>query len=122
MLTYLEAQLHPDALKHPAGAAAADDPLGTLPRALAMSHELRADSLPGMKVGLAWLFETKTGAFWHNGGTGGYSSYALFDPQRDYGVVVLFNTTIRVSGSFADALGEHIAERLSGRPAISLKE
>jgi len=122
MLTYLEAQLHPEALKHPAGAGAADDPLGTLARALVMSHELRADSLPGMKVGLAWLFETKTGGFWHNGGTGGYSSYALFDPQRDYAVVVLYNTTISASGSFADALAEHVADRLSGKPAISLSE
>jgi len=36
--------------------------------------------------------------------------------------VVLFNTTIGGNGSFADRLGEHIAERLSGKPAISLKE
>jgi CubicO group peptidase (beta-lactamase class C family) len=122
MLTYLEAQLHPDELKHPPRAVAGDDPLGTLSRALAMSHELRADSLPAMKVGLAWLFETRTGAFWHNGATGGYSSYALFDRQQDYAVVVLYNTTIGVNGSFADALGEHIAQRRDGRPAISLRE
>jgi CubicO group peptidase (beta-lactamase class C family) len=75
-----------------------------------------------MKVGLAWLFATKTGGFWHNGATGGYSSYALFNPQEDYAVVVLFNTTISGSGSFADQLGEHVAERLSGKPAISLRE
>ncbi len=122
MLTYLEAQLHPDELKHPPGAVAADDPLGTLSRALVMSHELRADSFSAMKVGLAWLFETRTGAFWHNGATGGYSSYALFNPQEDYAVVVLCNVTIGVNGGFADALGEHIAERLDGRPTISLRE
>ena len=75
-----------------------------------------------MKVGLAWLYKTKTGAFWHNGATGGYSSYALFHPQKDYAEVVLFNTTIGVYGGFADALGEHIAEHLDGRPAISLGE
>jgi CubicO group peptidase (beta-lactamase class C family) len=87
-----------------------------------MCHQLRADALPGMKVGLAWLFQTKSGAFWHNGGTGGYSSYALFNPQEDYSVVVLFNTTIDQAGSFADRLGEHLAERLSGKPALSLRE
>jgi CubicO group peptidase (beta-lactamase class C family) len=122
MLTYLEAQLHPDRIPHPPAPAAAGSPSGTLPAALSMCHQLRGDSLPGMKVGLAWLFETKSGAFWHNGGTGGYSSYSLFNPQEDYAVVVLFNTTINQTGSFADRLGEHLAERLSGKPAISLRE
>ena len=121
MLTYLEAQLHPESVKHPAGANAGDGPLATISHALEMSHELRADSMPGMKVALAWLFVTKTGAYWHNGATGGYSSYALFDPQADYALVVLCNTTIGANGSFADALGEHIAGRLSGRPALSLQ-
>jgi D-alanyl-D-alanine-carboxypeptidase/D-alanyl-D-alanine-endopeptidase len=110
MLAYLEAQLHPDLIKS-----------GTLVSALQTSHELRADSMPGMKVGLAWLFQTKTGIFWHNGATGGYSSYAFFNPKEDYAAVVLFNTTI--GGSFeADRLGEHIAQRLRGEPAISLSE
>jgi CubicO group peptidase (beta-lactamase class C family) len=122
MLTYLEAQLHPDRIPHPQAPAAVGSPSETLAAALEMCHQLRADALPGMKVGLAWLFQTKSGAFWHNGGTGGYSSYALFNPQEDYSVVVLFNTTIDQAGSFADRLGEHLAERLSGKPALSLRE
>jgi CubicO group peptidase (beta-lactamase class C family) len=111
MLTYLEAQLHPDRA-----------PKGTLGSALEMCHELRADALPGMKIGLAWLYVPEKGAFWHNGGTGGFSSYALFNPKEDYVVVVLYNTTIGANGSFADRLGEHIAERLSGKPAIVLHD
>jgi CubicO group peptidase (beta-lactamase class C family) len=111
MLTYLEAQLHPDRA-----------PQGTLPSALEMCHQLRADGLPGMKIGLAWLYVPEKGAFWHNGGTGGFSSYALFNPKGDYVVVVLYNTTISGGGSFADRLGEHIAERLSGKPAIVLHD
>lgn len=87
-----------------------------------MSHELRTDALPSMKVGLAWLFETATGNFWHNGATGGYSSYCFFNPKEDYAAVVLFNTTIGGSVSFADRMGKHVAERLSGKPAISLSE
>jgi len=110
MLTYLEAQLHPDEVRH----------AETLASAIVASHELRADAMPGTKIGLAWFFETATGRFWHNGATGGYSSYAVFNPKEDYAVVVLFNTTIGGAGSFADRLGEHIAERLSGRPVISL--
>ena len=93
-----------------------------LASALKMSHELRADAMQGMKIGLAWLFVTKTGNFWHNGATGGYSSYALFNPTEDYALVVLFNTTVTNDGSFADELGEHIAQRLSGKPAISLRD
>jgi D-alanyl-D-alanine-carboxypeptidase/D-alanyl-D-alanine-endopeptidase len=111
MLTYMEAQLHPDRTS-----------AGTLASALTMCHELHGDSFPGMKVGLAWLVETKTGSIWHNGATGGYSSYALFSPTEDFALVVLFNTTIGANGSFADRLGEHFAERLSGKPAISLGE
>jgi CubicO group peptidase (beta-lactamase class C family) len=108
MLTYLEAQLHPD--KVPPASA------------LAMCHELHADGLPGMKIGLAWLFETDTHNYWHNGGTGGYSSYALFNPQGDYAVVVLYNTTIDANGSFADRLGAHVAQRLTGKPAVLLRD
>lgn len=122
MLTYLEAQLHPDRIPHAPAPAAPASPSETLAGALAMCHQLRGDALPGMKVGLAWLFDTKTGAFWHNGGTGGYSSYSLFNPREDYLVVVLFNTTIDQTGSFADPLGEHLAERLSGKPALALRE
>jgi len=75
-----------------------------------------------MKVGFAWLFETKTGNYWHNGATGGYSSYALFNLKEDFAAVVLCNTTIGPNAGFADRLGEHVAERLTGKPAISLRE
>jgi CubicO group peptidase (beta-lactamase class C family) len=110
LLTYLEAQLHPD--RAPA----------TLAGALAMCHELHGDVGPKMKIGLAWIFETDTGSYWHNGGTGGYSSYALFNPKEDYAVVVLFNATITATGSFADSLGQHIAQRLTGKPAVLLHD
>ena len=73
-----------------------------------------------MKIGFAWLFNAKSGTYWHNGATGGFSSYALFHPQEDYAVVVLFNTTTSKETSFADRPGEHVAERLSGKPAVLL--
>jgi CubicO group peptidase (beta-lactamase class C family) len=116
MLTYVEANLHPEALKSAAGSSAG----GTLSAALVQSHQLRADAFPGTRIALAWLFASKTGDYWHNGGTGGYSSYAFFNPKADYAAVVLFNTTLGSNGSFADRLGEHISERLAGKPAISL--
>jgi len=116
MLTYLEANLHPETLR-PAGKSPA---ARTIAAALTRQHELRADAMPGMRIALAWLYETDSGNYWHNGGTGGYSSYAFFNPKGDYAAVVLFNTTLGPNGSFADRLGEHISQRLAGKPAISL--
>jgi D-alanyl-D-alanine-carboxypeptidase/D-alanyl-D-alanine-endopeptidase len=116
MLTYLEAQLHPESMKP----GAAGTPAGTLPAAITFQHELRSDAGPSMKIALAWLWEPGSGNYWHNGGTGGYTSYAFFNPKGDYAAVVLFNTTLDPEGSFADRLGEHISERMAGKPAISL--
>jgi len=117
MLSYLSANLHPDSL--PVGSSQ-DSPAGTLHAALILSHELRADAFPGMKIALAWFCKVDTGTYWHNGATGGYSGYALFNPEGDYAAIVLFNTTFSGTGSFADRVGEHVNERLNGKPAISL--
>jgi CubicO group peptidase (beta-lactamase class C family) len=106
MLTYLQAHLHP---------------AGSLKDAIESTHQLRADSIGDMKIGLAWLYDPKISSYWHNGATGGYSSYALFCPSQDYALVVLYNTSIGPSGSFADLLGEHVAELMSGRPAVILQ-
>ena len=118
MLTYLEANLHPENIKPPAGGAAGS----TLQAALNFSHQLRADSLPGMRIALAWLYQPDTGNYWHNGATGGYSAYGFFNPKGDYAAIVLVNSTLGSKGSFADRLGEHISERLAGKPAISLAD
>jgi D-alanyl-D-alanine-carboxypeptidase/D-alanyl-D-alanine-endopeptidase len=116
MLTYLEANLHPEKLKPVARSSAG----ATLSAALVQSHQFRADAMPGTRIALAWLFVDKTGDYWHNGATGGYSSYAFFNLKADYAAVVLFNATLGSSGSFADRLGQHISQRLAGKPAISL--
>ena len=116
MLTYLEAQLHPDKLP----ATAASTPQGkTLPAAIAASHTIHAEVAPGAHIALNWFRIDATGNFWHNGGTGGYSSYALFNPDKDFALIVLFNTGPS-RDTFADKLGQHIAQRLAGQPAVSL--
>jgi CubicO group peptidase (beta-lactamase class C family) len=109
MLTYLNAQLHPDSVS-------------SIAEAIRLTHELHADAGPAMKIGLAWLYVPSSGNYWHNGATGGYSSFALFNPEKDYAAVVLYNTTISGQDSFADRMGQHIGARLSGKPAISLSE
>jgi D-alanyl-D-alanine-carboxypeptidase/D-alanyl-D-alanine-endopeptidase len=117
MLMYLEANLHPEKLK-----PVAEFPAGvTISAALVQSHQLWADGPCGRCIALPWFFQPATGAYWHNGGTGGYSSYAFFNPKRDFAAIVLSNTApTRTSGSFADRLGQHIGQRLAGQPAISL--
>ena len=116
MLTYLEAQLHPDKLP-PAVTA---DPYGkTLPAAIALTHVVHAEVSPGMHIALNWMRYDATGSFWHNGGTGGYSSYALFNPDNDFAVIVLCNSSPGAH-SLSDKLGMHISQRLLGHPALSL--
>ena len=66
MLTYLEANLHPETVK-PAGGFAGSK---TLSAALVQDHELHADAVGGMRIALAWLYEPDKGNYWHNGATG----------------------------------------------------
>ncbi len=115
MLTYLEANLHPEKV-----AAAGSASGRTLSAALTQQHILHADAGTGMRIALAWLYNSESGNYWHNGATGGYSSYAFFNPKKDYGVVVLVNTSISETGSFADLMSGHIMARLMGKPALSL--
>ena len=70
--------------------------------------------------GLAVGQEGEAGGTGNNGGTGGFTSYAFFNPRGDYAAVVLLNTTLGSTGSFADRLGTHISQRLAGKRAISL--
>ena len=116
MLTYLEAQLHPDKL--PPDVIASPDGK-TLPEAIALTHVIRAEASPGMHIGLNWLRYDATGSYWHNGGTGGYSAYALFNPDKDFALVVLCNSSPGPN-SLTDKLGMHISQRLRGDPAVSL--
>jgi CubicO group peptidase (beta-lactamase class C family) len=62
---------------------------------------------PDLDVAMGWHIWTKYGTeiVWHNGGTGGYRSFAGFDPKTKTGVVVLCNTSFGV-----DDLGLHALE------------
>ncbi|HTT60704.1 MAG TPA: serine hydrolase domain-containing protein [Bryobacteraceae bacterium] len=104
MLTYLDAELHPENA-------------GPLAAAIRGSQVLHADANPGTRIALAWVYEPDAG-YGHGGATGGYTSSAFFDPKRDDAAVVLFNTE-ELTG-FAGRLGEHIRQRLAGQPAMSL--
>jgi CubicO group peptidase (beta-lactamase class C family) len=116
MLTYLEANLHPENVTPIAGSPGSV----TIGAALRQSLQPQADVVQGMRIALGWLYQPETGNYWHNGATAAYSSYAFFNPKGDYAAVVLLNGSPGVNGSFVEVLGRHIGQRLAGKPAISL--
>jgi CubicO group peptidase (beta-lactamase class C family) len=117
LLVYLEANLHPEKLPL---SKSASPGAHTLADAIKLSHEQRNTASPGMHIAFAWLQVDANGTFWHNGATGGYSSFVFFNPREDYAGVVLVNRTVGTQGSAADLIGQHVSQRLAGRPAISL--
>jgi CubicO group peptidase (beta-lactamase class C family) len=117
LLTYLGVNLHPDEL---ASKASASSNARTLPKAIALSQEVRGDVEPGAHVAFAWILDDASGTYWHNGATGGYSSFVLFNPSENYAAVVLLNMSVGPQGNFAQRLGLHIGQRLAGLPVSSL--
>jgi serine-type D-Ala-D-Ala carboxypeptidase/endopeptidase len=93
MLAFLAANVHPDR--------------GPLGKAMALAQQERGDAgAATVKIGLNWILQ-HLGAdtlIWHNGGTGGYRSFAGFVPSRKMGVVVLTNS----GGAGADDIGMHL--------------
>jgi CubicO group peptidase (beta-lactamase class C family) len=70
-----------------------------------MLKEERPTGTPDLTIGLGWHVWRRYGTeiVWHNGGTGGYRSFAGFDPAKRTGVIVLCNTSFGVDdlGLFA---------------------
>ena len=94
MLTFLAANL--DSMATP------------LSRTFARTHgERRGTNNPNLKMGLGWhiLARPNGNIVWHNGGTGGYRTFAGFDPVRRLGVVVLSNIDASV-----DDIGFHLLD------------
>ena len=58
----------------------------------------------GRQIGLGW-FSDEQGWFYHNGGTGGFTSFAGFSRQNKMALVVLSNASVRV-----DALSQQLIE------------
>ncbi len=103
LLTYLEAELNPETTPFRA--------------ALAASQVNRATSAGGAGTALAWQYDH--GLYAHDGATGGFTSFACFDPRRDYAAVVLMNAAPSAF-PFVQFLGAHVQQRLAGEPALSL--
>ncbi|MFQ5705412.1 MAG: DUF3471 domain-containing protein [Gemmatimonadales bacterium] len=95
MLKFIHANLTPSA--------------SSISRALAATHFERVKTgQDTMTVGLGWhRLKTANGGItiWHNGGTGGYRTWAGFDPERRVGAVVLHNSARSV-----DDIGFHLLD------------
>jgi CubicO group peptidase (beta-lactamase class C family) len=84
---------------------------GTLGMGMITSRQSRRPAgAPVLTIGLGWHILTRNGlnVVWHNGGTGGYRTFAGFDPDRKIGVVVLTNAM-----SDNDDIGFHILDASS---------
>jgi CubicO group peptidase (beta-lactamase class C family) len=49
-----------------------------------------------MDIGLGWHLlksQSKNIWYWHNGGTGGYSSSMVFDEKTENGIIILSNVS-----------------------------
>ncbi|MBL8178672.1 MAG: serine hydrolase [Bryobacterales bacterium] len=79
---------------------------GKLGEKLERALAARKPAGPSLTVGLGWhVFEGDREIVWHNGGTGGYRSFAGFAPKSGRGVVVLTNTFFS-----ADDIGLHLLD------------
>ena len=78
--------------------------------AMGMSHYPRHDLAGGEYVGLGWHIKPhdEGDIVWHNGGTGGYRTFAGFVKEKQLGVVVMTNSTDGV-----DELGIHLLDNSS---------
>ncbi len=65
---------------------------------------------PELDIALGWIVRKDAGGtvIWHNGGTGGYRTFAGFNPATRTGVVVLSNTNPDAGAAAGDDIGFHI--------------
>jgi D-alanyl-D-alanine-carboxypeptidase/D-alanyl-D-alanine-endopeptidase len=86
-------------------AAQLDTVEGPLARAVAMARTPRTPANASARIALGWIVGgSKTHPiWWHNGGTGGFRSFAAFDPSRNAAIIVLSNSSQTV-----DDIGAHL--------------
>jgi serine-type D-Ala-D-Ala carboxypeptidase/endopeptidase len=92
-----------------------------LSKAMQLSHEKRHTMPDGLAIALGWHIARDNMTVWHNGMTGGYSSWVSIVPSYNVGVVVLANTATM----HTTELGEKLTRVACGQkvePTPSRKE
>lgn len=84
----------------------------TFAAALELTMKPRHEIAKDISVGLGWHVEGAGDGrwWWHDGATGGYTSYAGFNPKRQMAVVVLRNRQHGGPGPSPGKLGEQIVK------------
>lgn len=109
MLTFLEANL---------GLRASP-----ISEAMSASHEFRAEAAGPVKMALGWHLRENgaSSLVWHNGGTGGYRTFAGINKAAGKAVVVLSNSNVG-----ADDIGYHVLDPsydlVTAGPTVSVEE
>ncbi len=117
LLTYCETLMHPERFAGKRGDA------GTLAEAIPLALTPRADVGGNVRIALAWLVKPAEGEYFHDGGTGGYSSLVVFNPKKDRAIVVLYNCLDLMPRrpQLTDRVAANVAALLEGKPAMSLE-
>lgn len=87
------------------------EPDGPLAGALVQSREILIEA-GGQKLGYGWLHLPLNDrlVMAHDGGTGGFSSFAVVDPERHQASLLLMDTSMIEQGSLAD-LAYHLIDK-----------
>lgn len=98
MLKYLEAHVQPDTAK-------------ILGKAIRFTEKVTYSD-HNDRIGLGWfLVNDLPGTYWHNGGTGGFSTFCAYNPEKKIAVVILSNSAVSV-----DAAGIKLIHELARMP------
>jgi len=97
-----------DMLKFASAMMADDD--RDVTKAFQLAGQRREKFPDGLGIGLGWHFARDGASRWHNGQTGGYSSYVASMPKQQVAVAVLCNTATDLT----TILGEKIAQTAAG--------
>ncbi|MDX2091797.1 MAG: serine hydrolase domain-containing protein [Kofleriaceae bacterium] len=92
---------------------AAAGAMTTLRPPMRLTQEIR----PGGNVALGWQVD-REGRYWHNGGTGGFHSFLMFDPRTRRGIVVLAATSTTLVDGLAAKLFKVLDNAQTPTPSV----
>lgn len=87
--------------------------MSPLYEAMKMTHEVAyKNESQNFSIGMAWHYGLDDTVVWHNGGTGGYISFAGFLKGTNKGVIVLTNTQENINAIGFKLLGDDAALKI----------
>jgi CubicO group peptidase (beta-lactamase class C family) len=93
-------------------------PPGSLAKAIALQHELKAEADEGYRVAIAWAYEPETGNYFSYGHTDGYTACVFFNTRGQLAGVVLVNLA---NERWAQNIAYRIEALIEGRRAFPIR-